>query len=183
MDHKECQFASLGSISEGYDKVPPKSLKRHLIYFVRRHITPSQERKLYKQVDSLIDKFSSPENKTVVLPKPAEGTLVEHLKTGDIVRVKSKEEIEATLDHLKKLKGCTFMETEMTPYLGTEQRVYKYMERFVDERELKVKKSKGLILLDGVICPGTIEFGRCDRSCLLFWREEWVEKIADQNEV
>jgi len=183
MKDDECQFTSLDSISEGYDKVPPKSLKRHLIYFVRRRITPGQERKLYKKIDSIIDRFSSPENKTVVMPKPMEGAQVEHLEAGDLVRVKSKKEIEATLDHLKKLKGCTFMETQMTPYLDTEQRVYKYMERFVDERELKVKKAKGLILLDGVICPGTAEFGRCDRSCLLFWREEWVEKIGEEKEV
>jgi len=182
MNRNECQFVSLESISEGYDKTPPKSIKRHLILFVRRHIAPSQERKLYKKVDSLIDRFSSPENKTVVIPKPAEGTQVEHLKTGDMVRVKSKEEIEETLNHLRRLKGCSFMEIEMEPYLNTKQRVYKHMERFVDERELKVKKSKGLILLDGVICPGTTEFGRCDRSCLLFWREEWLEKIEEQSE-
>jgi hypothetical protein len=183
MNQNECQFVSLESISEGYDKTPPKSLKRHLIFFLRRHITPSQERKLYKKVDAIIDRFSSPENKTVVLPKPEEGVQVEHLKTGDMVRVKTKAEIEATLNHLRRLKGCSFMETEMTPYLGTVQRVYKHMERFVDERELKVKKSKGLILLDGVICPGTTEFGRCDRSCLLFWREEWLEKIGEQEEI
>lgn len=182
MNQNECQFLSLDGISEGYDKTPPRSLKRHAILFVRRHITPSQERKLYKKVDSLIDRFSAPENKTVVMPKPAEGELVERLKTGDMVRVKSKEEIESTLNHLRRLKGCSFMENEMEPYLGTVQRVYKHMERFVDERELKVKKCKGLILLDGVVCPGTTEFGRCDRSCLLFWREEWLEKIEDQPE-
>ena len=183
MNHDECQFKSLESISVEYDNVPPKSLKRHLIYFVRRRITPKQERKLYKKIDSIIDRFAAPENKTVVIPKPIEGAQVEHLKTGDIVRVKSKKEIELTLDHLRRLNGCSFMETEMTPYLDTQQRVYKYMERFVDERELKVKKAKGLILLDGVICPGTTEFGRCDRSCLLFWREEWVEKIGEEKEV
>jgi hypothetical protein len=55
--------------------------------------------------------------------------------------------------------------------------VFKPLERFVDERDLRVKSSKGIVLLDGVTCQGTGDFGRCDRSCFLFWREEWLEKI------
>jgi len=26
-------------------------------------------------------------------------------------------------------------------------------------------------------CQGTSDYGRCDRSCFYFWREEWLEKI------
>jgi len=51
------------------------------------------------------------------------------------------------------------------------------MNRFVDERDLEIKNSAGIILLDGVICAGTAEFGPCDRSCMHFWREEWLERI------
>jgi hypothetical protein len=90
--------------------------------------------------------------------------------------VRSQEEIEATLNHLRQARGCTFM-AEMASYCGTVQQVLKPMERFVDERDLRVKKCKGLILLEGVMCQGTTEFGRCDRSCFMFWREEWLEKI------
>lgn len=46
------------------------------------------------------------------------------------------------------------------------------MEHFLDERDYKVKKVKGIVLLEGVIYQGTPVFGRCDRSCFLFWREE-----------
>ncbi len=60
---------------------------------------------------------------------------------------------------------------------GTTQRVLQPMERFLDERDYKVKKVKGLVLLAGVICRGTPVFGRCDRCCHLFWRQEWLEKI------
>jgi hypothetical protein len=51
------------------------------------------------------------------------------------------------------------------------------MKQFVDERDLRVKKVSGIILLEDVRCQGTAEFGSCDRSCLYFWREEWLEKI------
>ncbi len=99
-----------------------------------------------------------------------------HLKTGDLVRVRGKEDIEATLDPFKELKGCAFLEY-MWVYCGTIQRVLQPVERFLDERDYQVKKVRGIVLLEGVLCHGTPVFGRCDRACHLFWREEWVEKM------
>jgi hypothetical protein len=29
------------------------------------------------------------------------------------------------------------------------------------------------------MCQGTKDFGRCDRSCFFFWREEWLEKLGE----
>lgn len=181
VDQNECQFVSLQGIAEGYDKTPPASLIRHLKLFIRRHISPSHERALYKKVDAVIDKFlmfKGAGNSSEDFVTNVETTT---LKEGDFVRVRSKEEIKSTLDHLGKLKGCSFMENEMAPYCGTVHRVHKSMERFVDERELKVKKCRGLVLLEGVMCQGTTSFGRCDRSCFMFWREEWLEKIENQS--
>jgi hypothetical protein len=115
--------------------------------------------------------------------KPTAGGLastspkMEHLKTGDVVRVRSLEEIQATLDRWQELRGCAFLEY-MGTYCGTTQRVMQPMERFLDERDYKVKKVKGVVILENVICRGTPVFGRCDRCCHLFWREEWLEKIA-----
>lgn len=95
---------------------------------------------------------------------------------GDSVRVRSYEEILSTLDPFKELKGCAFL-PDMAQYCGTEQRVLKAMQIFLDERDYKVKKVRGVILLENVICNGTPAFGPCDRCCFLFWREEWLEKI------
>jgi hypothetical protein len=100
----------------------------------------------------------------------------EKLKAGDWVRVRSWEEIQPMLDPFKETRGCAFLE-DMRQYCGTKQRVFKSMERFLDERDYKVKKVRGVILLENVICGGVPAFGRCDRSCFLFWREEWLEKI------
>lgn len=98
------------------------------------------------------------------------------LNSGDWVHVRSMEEIQSMLDPFKETKGCAFLE-DMYKYCDTKQRVLKSMERFLDERDYKVKKVRGVILLENVICTGTPAFGRCDRSCFLFWREEWLEKI------
>lgn len=177
VNQNECQFVSLQGIAEGNDKTPPISPLRHVKLFIRRHLSPKQERALFKKADDAIDKLLIIKGENTHTEKPESNIISIPLKEGDMVRVRSKEEIKLTLDHFGKLKGCSFMENEMTPYCGTVHRVHKIMERFVDERELRVKKCKGLVLLDGVMCQGTTAFGRCDRSCFVFWREEWLEKI------
>jgi hypothetical protein len=98
-------------------------------------------------------------------------------QTGELVRVRSCEEINSTLNPFKELKGCAFL-PDMYQYCGTQQRVLKSMQRFMDERDYKMKKARGVILLENVMCNGTPTFGICDRCCFLFWREEWLERIA-----
>ncbi len=104
--------------------------------------------------------------------------VVLHFRAGDLVRIKSAHEIHATLNVWNSLRGCTFAE-EMWPYCGTTQRVMKRMERFLDERDYHIKKSNGIVILEGLICAGSIDFGRCDRSCFFFWREEWLERVDE----
>ena len=99
------------------------------------------------------------------------------LQPGETVRVKTQEEIKETLNRWNQLKGCAFME-EMWPYCGTPQKVFKRVEKFLDERDYLVKRCKGIIILEGVLCEGTRDFGVCDRSCYFFWREEWLEKVG-----
>jgi hypothetical protein len=110
------------------------------------------------------------------LGMPKETAKVSLLQPGDFVRVRSKHEIKSTLDKWNQLKKCSFME-EMWLYCGTTQRVFKRVEKFLDERDYLLKKCKGIVILEGAFCEGTKDFGPCDRSCFFFWREEWLEKI------
>jgi hypothetical protein len=98
------------------------------------------------------------------------------LQAGDRVRVKSRDEVLRTLDNWNELAGCGFMD-EMWEFCDTEQLVLKRVERFLDERDYRVKRVKRIYLLEGRLCTGTIDFGRCDRSCFYFWREEWLDRI------
>jgi hypothetical protein len=104
-------------------------------------------------------------------------TQADSFQKGDVVRVRSREEIAVTLDPFKELKGCAFL-PDMYQYCGTQQHVLKSMQHFLDERDYKLKKVRGVILLENVICKGTPTFGACDRCCFLFWREEWLERIT-----
>ncbi|NOZ81322.1 MAG: hypothetical protein GXP63_06655 [DPANN group archaeon] len=98
------------------------------------------------------------------------------LHPGDLVRVRSREEILSTVNRWNQLKGCAFME-EMWPFCGSTQRVLKRVEKFLDERDYLMKKCRGIVILEGVFCEGTKDFGACDRTCFFFWREEWLEKV------
>jgi hypothetical protein len=98
------------------------------------------------------------------------------MQPGDRVRVRTLEEIIATLDDDNRLKGCLFM-AEMGNYCETEQQVLKPVERLLDESEYRVRRTTGIVLLDGVICQGTEYPQGCDHACFFFWRKEWLEKI------
>jgi hypothetical protein len=97
---------------------------------------------------------------------------------GEVVQIRSRGDIEATLDPSGKLKGCGFLE-EMAGYCGTTQTILKPVRRFVDERDYRVKTARSIYLLDGVMCEGAAPFGPCDRGCLYFWRGEWLKPVDD----
>ncbi len=177
INYIECQFTNLKSIAKGNAKTPPLSLIKRIKLAIRRHLTLRQDRMINQKINAVIDWYYKRIGKNTSAAKLGTSIQTEPLKAGDLVRVKSKEEIEATLNHLGQTRGCGFIADIMTPYCTTVQRVLKPVERFVDERDLRVKKCKGIVLLEGVICEGTTVFGRCDRSCYLFWREEWLKKI------
>jgi len=100
----------------------------------------------------------------------------EALVAGQAVRVKSREEIQTTLDPWNYLRGCGFMD-EMWQYCDTNQRVLKPIKRFLDETDYRFKRPRGTVFLEGLTCKGTYDYGRCDRNCFYFWREEWLEKV------
>ena len=163
-----CQIPCLPHMAEGRIASDPQSVVQHLKrtlavpwnYYVKRCLKNAYRQFFGSKVRSKISQMSA----------------VDSLKVGDHIRVRSWEEIEATLDPFKELKGCAFL-AEMKQCCGTTQTVLQVMERFLDERDYKVKKVRGVVLLEGVLCRGTPVFGRCDRCCHLFWREEWLEKV------
>lgn len=99
---------------------------------------------------------------------------------GELVEVRSEKEIFNTLNNEGKLKGLRFT-PEMREYCEKKFKIYKRLEKMLVEAtgELRAIKTPTLIL-EGVICNGSAH-GGCDRSCFIFWREEWLKKMP-QNE-
>jgi hypothetical protein len=172
-----CQLPCLPKISEGKAEFEPQPFSRR---FKRALARPwnYHVKKWLKRLLVLLQKWYhiiAPQGKYMDQNAKINST---HLMAGDWVRVRSLDEIQKTLNRFKELKGCAFLD-DMKQYCGTTQRVFKVMERFLDERDYQVKKTRGIVLLEGVHCQGTPVFGRCDRACLSFWREEWLEKLVE----
>jgi hypothetical protein len=168
-----CQLPCVPKLSIGpaeeFEKSPIKRVKRLLAVPWNRYA-----KKWLKQTYHLFARWlgtATPQTRSKAFNP------VTPFQAGDLVRVRSREEIQATLDPFKELKGCAFL-PDMYRYAGTQQRVLKSMQNFMDERDYKLKKVRGVILLENIVCNGAPAFGPCDRCCFLFWREEWLEKIT-----
>ena len=103
-----------------------------------------------------------------------------NLKPGERVKVKSYEEIQETLDQNCKYQGLSFTVAQRK-YCGRTYTVLKRLEKVFDERRWKLSKIRDTVLLDGVVCDGaggiSREWDGCDRYCLLWWKEAWLERV------
>lgn len=97
------------------------------------------------------------------------------LQPGELVEVKSLDEILATLDQNRRHKGLLWM-TGMSRHCGQQYRVYRRVQRITLESSGEQRHMKNTVLLEGAMCDGR-EFGGCDRSCFHFWREAWLRRI------
>ncbi len=101
------------------------------------------------------------------------------LQPGELVRVKSREEIAKTLSPQGRNKGLWF-DREMLPFCGREFRVRQRVHRFVDERDGRLVELKtDAITLDGAVCSGERSLRRwfCPRALFPYWRECWLERV------
>ncbi len=168
----QCQIATVQQMGDDVDE-DQGTLSRRMRLFIRSVVGPVRVRKIKAHLNDWVTRLNGKAKPALVVP--AVSTLPK-LEAGDWVRVKSLEEIMITLNMWRQLRGCAFM-AEMEPYCGTVQRVLRPVQRFVDERDLRVVRSRGIVLLEGLVCQGTAGIGPCDRNCLYFWRVEWLEKI------
>jgi hypothetical protein len=101
------------------------------------------------------------------------------LQPGELVEVRSKEEIEATLDDKDAVRGLRFG-AEMLPYCGTRARVLDRVERIIDEKTGRMLKLRDCILLEDVWCEGTFRL-LCRRKIYTYWRETWLRRVPAES--
>jgi hypothetical protein len=125
-----------------------------------------------------------------VLPDPPlKGTTTTSPKTpgiglqpGDVVRVRSAEEIAATLNDKGMNRGLWF-DREMQVLCGRTFRVRRRVSRFIDERTGEMVELKSdCLTLDGAACSGEHSLSRwfCPRAIFPYWREAWLELLDRQ---
>lgn len=99
-----------------------------------------------------------------------------NLQPGELVEIKSKEEIVRTLDRNNTNRGLSF-DTEMLKYCGRQARVLRRVERIIDEKTGRMLRLGGdCIILDGVVC--TADYNQyCPRGIYPYWREIWLRRV------
>ena len=176
MNAFKCQMENKDIIRESRLQLVPLPLLTRLNITISRCLDPRPKRFIKQCLKWFTTRQADRNNVASALPEMDSKLAVLSLRTGDMVRIRSLNEIQASLDSHGRIKGCRFM-PEMEPYCGTIQRVFKPVERFINESDYTIRKARGLVLLENVYCQGVAEAGRCDRSCFYFWRTEWLEYI------
>ena len=102
-----------------------------------------------------------------------------NLQPGEMVTVRSKDEILQTLNAQQRNRGLYF-DVEMTPFCENgSYRVLRRVERIIDEKTGRmINIPNACLILDGVTCSGHRSSDRmfCPRSIYPYWREIWLER-------
>jgi hypothetical protein len=99
-----------------------------------------------------------------------------NLKCGDLVEVRSREEILATLDTRGALADMPFM-PEMLQFCGRRFTVVAVSHKTCDTvTRTGGRKLDRTVHLQGTRCDGNAH-GGCEADCNLFWREEWLKHV------
>ena len=94
------------------------------------------------------------------------------LRAGDLVEVRSRDEILATLDSDGRLEGLPFM-PQMLDYCGRRFTVLASAHKTCDVVAGDGRRLVRCVHLD-VRCDGKA-YGGCQASCLIFWKEDWLK--------
>ena len=103
-----------------------------------------------------------------------------NLQPGEIVRIKSLQEILKTLDTVGRNRGLYF-DPEEVPYCGGTYRVLRRVERIINERTGQMLEMKTpCLVLDSVVCRARYSECRlfCPKGAYAYWREIWLERVS-----
>jgi hypothetical protein len=102
------------------------------------------------------------------------------LQPGELVRIKSKVEIEKTLNADLLNRGLGF-HVEMTRFCGLTARVSRRVTQILDEKTGRMLYMKSpCIVLEGIVCEG-VYTASCPRRIPAYWREIWLERVEEPN--
>jgi hypothetical protein len=106
------------------------------------------------------------------------------LQPGEVVRVKSRAQILATLDQESRNRGLGICD-EVLRCCGQEAVVRYRVDRLIDERTGTMRAVADTVTLQNMrpnatlgeecLCQG--QLGDCPRGELMYWREIWLERV------
>jgi hypothetical protein len=171
VDEYYCQTSDLLSPSRNYPRVFT------MVYQLRSNLRQHGLLKTAKKAWAKLFSSGTPVGPQLALPAVGreDYSQVLRLQAGELVEVKSPEEIARTLDATGKNRGLGFM-PEMWEYCGVQLRVLKKVEKICLENTPRtVRRLENTVILEGAYCKGS-GIG-CDRACFYFWRESWLKRV------
>jgi len=102
-------------------------------------------------------------------------------RTGELVEIRSKEEILATLDERGCTEGMPFM-PEMLQFCGQRVRVSAVAHKTCDTARgtWKARRLQTAVHLAGLRCDGSAH-GGCQAECNLFWKDLWLKPVHNKH--
>jgi hypothetical protein len=101
------------------------------------------------------------------------------MQPGELVQVRSKEEIMRTINARQRNRGLWF-DVEMLPFCGKTFRVRSRVDHIINEKTgAMMKMASPCIMLEGTACSGCYSRYRlfCPRSIYPYWREIWLKRV------
>jgi hypothetical protein len=158
-----------------------KAVGLHLVWLLRRLGVGWQASVwLYARLHRLLTGRPDPFREGMIpqgTPTPDEKL---DLKPGDLVEVKSHDEILQTLDANLRNRGLRY-NAEMTPVCGGRFRVAQRVDRIIEEKSGRmISMKKPCITLEGVYCQAlyTDYSLLCPRRVTPWFREAWLKRAA-----
>lgn len=107
--------------------------------------------------------------------------VLSEFRTGQLVQVRSKEEILATLDENGCLDDMPFM-PEMLNYCGQTVRVSAVAHKTCEtaRRTYKARRLDRTVHLEGLRCDGSAH-GGCQAACNIFWKDAWLKPASERS--
>jgi len=129
------------------------------------HLVSSKVRRMYRRDQgqtTLVNKKDSPCCQEEL-----------NLQRGELVQVKSEQEICETLDEHGRHRGLLWMPV-MARFCGNTYRIHKRLETIMLESTGELRRVRNTVLLENVMCE---DLYGCDRSCFHYWREAWLRRV------
>jgi hypothetical protein len=110
-----------------------------------------------------------------------------NLQAGDVVRIRSRDEITRTLDRNGRNRGMGIC-SEMLRCCGGEAQVRHRVDHIIDEETGLMREISDTVMLSNIwdseslteecLCYG--QLGDCPRGEVMYWREIWLERVGEK---
>lgn len=104
------------------------------------------------------------------------------LRAGELVKIRTLDEILATLDSRGELDSLPFM-PEMEPLCGRQARVFRRVDKIFDWITMSgLRRMHDTVILEGLRCDGS-DHGGCQADCPFLWKEAWLRRSSTNERV